>query len=143
MQFLADLKRKDGFYETYRQTVEELTKLREAHSQLIDMIDNHHVAVSDSILETDSEKASAKQTPKGTRTERIGVKSFLSCGVWQDPVPRDGPMPIRPYTTKEHLHSNRSSHISLIPQEQKNVPHDEDLYSTSKAISRRSRPDKY
>ena len=102
MQFLEDLKRKDGFYETYRQTVEELTKLREAHLQLIDMIDNHHVAVNtgDSILHTDNEQLSARQTPTGSRIDRgnQGVKSFLSCGVWQDPVSNtrpDGTTPIR------------------------------------------------
>lgn len=55
MQFLQDLKQKDGFYETYRQTVEELTKLREAHGVLITMIKNHHIEITenDSILETD------------------------------------------------------------------------------------------
>ena len=57
MQFLADLKRKDGFYETYRLTVEELTKLREAHVTLINMINNHHISIkeSDTILETEAE----------------------------------------------------------------------------------------
>lgn len=60
MQFLQDLKQKDGFYETYRQTVEELTKLREAHGVLINMIRNHHIQINknDSILETEHDTIS-------------------------------------------------------------------------------------
>ena len=62
MQFLQDLKQKDGFYETYRQTVEELTKLREAHAVLIDMIKNHHIQVTDNdtILETELDSAEGR-----------------------------------------------------------------------------------
>ena len=42
---LADLKRKDPFYETYVKTSEELSKLREAHVVLISMIKNNHVSL--------------------------------------------------------------------------------------------------
>ena len=41
IEFLEDLKKKDSFYEIYRQSMDELQKLREAHGQLIYMIKNH------------------------------------------------------------------------------------------------------
>lgn len=41
IEFLEDLKRKDSFYEIHRQSLDELTKLREAHGQLISMIKDH------------------------------------------------------------------------------------------------------
>ena len=74
MQFLQDLKRKDGFYETYRQTVEELTKLREAHGVLINMIRNHHIQIdnNDSILETELDTLSvdSRRPPKDSFNQR-------------------------------------------------------------------------
>ena len=42
--FLRELKIKD-FYQTYKDSVEELTKLREAHTILIGMIQNHHLHI--------------------------------------------------------------------------------------------------
>jgi hypothetical protein len=74
VQFLQDLKRKDGFYETYRQTVEELTKLREAHGVLINMIRNHHIQIDnkDSILETEHDTLSvdSRRPPKDSFNQR-------------------------------------------------------------------------
>lgn len=42
--FLRELKTKD-FYSTYKDCVEELNKLREAHTVLIGMIQNHHLDI--------------------------------------------------------------------------------------------------
>ena len=42
-KMLADLKRKDPFYETYVKVSEELTKLRQAHAILISMIQSNQV----------------------------------------------------------------------------------------------------
>eukprot|EP00347_Sterkiella_histriomuscorum_P014602 403360255 len=42
--FLRELKTKD-FYSTYKDCVEELTRLREAHTILIGMIQNHHLDI--------------------------------------------------------------------------------------------------
>lgn len=42
--FLKELRIKD-FYGTYKQTVDELNKLREAHTVLIGMIQNHHLSI--------------------------------------------------------------------------------------------------
>lgn len=42
--FLRDLKTRD-FYSAYKQTLDELTKLREAHAVLIGMIQNHHLSI--------------------------------------------------------------------------------------------------
>jgi hypothetical protein len=49
IEFLGDLKKKDNFYSTYRETMEELGKLREAHGVLISMIKNHHIQIDDKI----------------------------------------------------------------------------------------------
>jgi hypothetical protein len=97
MQFLADLKRKDGFYETYRQTVEELNKLREAHGILINMINNHHISVqdSDAILETEREEHLESEVIDSPQVNRVGIKTLLSCGVWSDPPQPNGDAPIR------------------------------------------------
>jgi hypothetical protein len=43
IEFLNDLRRKDTFYNSYRETMDELNKLREAHGILISMIKNHHI----------------------------------------------------------------------------------------------------
>ena len=43
-RFLAELKNKD-FYSAYRQQNEELTKLREAHALLINMIQAKEVTI--------------------------------------------------------------------------------------------------
>ena len=43
IEFLNDLRRKDSFYNSYRETMDELNKLREAHGILISMIKNHHI----------------------------------------------------------------------------------------------------
>ena len=43
IEFLNDLRRKDSFYNSYRETMDELNKLREAHGILISMIQNHHI----------------------------------------------------------------------------------------------------
>jgi hypothetical protein len=40
---LTDLRKKDPFYETYVKTSEELTKLRQAHTILISMIQKNHI----------------------------------------------------------------------------------------------------
>ena len=45
IQFLDDLRQKDSFYNSYRQTMDELEKLRDAHTALISMIKNHHIAI--------------------------------------------------------------------------------------------------
>lgn len=50
IEFLADMKKKDGFYSTYRESVEELTKLREAHGVLISLIRNHHLEIDDKLI---------------------------------------------------------------------------------------------
>jgi hypothetical protein len=50
IQFLADLKRRDPFYNSYRQTTNELEKLREAYASLISMIKNHHIAIENEDL---------------------------------------------------------------------------------------------
>lgn len=47
IEFLNDLKSKDSFYSSYRQTMDELEKLREAHSGVISMIKNHHIVIED------------------------------------------------------------------------------------------------
>lgn len=95
MQFLEDLKKKDGFYETYRQTVEELEKLREAHGVLITMIRNHHLTVDETVLDSDNESEipsdmnKRRQSPNGTLLKNTrssdsdtNFKSFISCGVF-------------------------------------------------------------
>ena len=43
IEFLNDLRKKDSFYNSYRETMDELNKLREAHVILISMIKNHHI----------------------------------------------------------------------------------------------------
>jgi len=43
IEFLNDLRKKDSFYNSYREAVDELNKLREAHGTLISMIKNHHI----------------------------------------------------------------------------------------------------
>lgn len=43
IEFLNDLRKKDSFYDSYRESVDELNKLREAHGVLISMIKNHHI----------------------------------------------------------------------------------------------------
>jgi hypothetical protein len=43
IEFLNDLRRKDTFYNSYRETMDELNKLREFHGILISMIKNHHI----------------------------------------------------------------------------------------------------
>jgi len=45
IQFLDDLKQRDSFYNSYRQTMDELEKLRDAHTTLIAMIKNHHIDI--------------------------------------------------------------------------------------------------
>lgn len=42
--FLRELKNRE-FYSTYKDCVEELNKLREAHTVLISMIQNHHLDI--------------------------------------------------------------------------------------------------
>jgi hypothetical protein len=42
--FLKELKTKD-FYSTYKECLDELNKLREAHTVLIGMIQNHHLSI--------------------------------------------------------------------------------------------------
>jgi len=42
---LGDLKKKDPFYETYVKTTEELTKLRQAHTILISMVQANQVSL--------------------------------------------------------------------------------------------------
>ena len=51
IEFLNDMKKKDGFYSTYRETVNELNKLREAHGVLISLIRNHHLTIDDQIIQ--------------------------------------------------------------------------------------------
>ena len=45
IQFLDDLKQRDSFYNSYRQAMDELEKLRDAHTTLIAMIKNHHIDI--------------------------------------------------------------------------------------------------
>ena len=47
IQFLEDLRRKDSFYSSYRQTMDELEKLRDAHTVLISMSKNHHIEIEE------------------------------------------------------------------------------------------------
>ena len=47
IQFLEDLRRKDSFYSSYRQTMDELEKLRDAHTVLISKIKNHHIEIEE------------------------------------------------------------------------------------------------
>ena len=49
--FLKELKNKD-FYETYKNSLDELNKLREAHTILIGMIQNHHLTIGNYPLPT-------------------------------------------------------------------------------------------
>jgi hypothetical protein len=42
---LSDLKKKDSFYETYVKSSEELTKLRQAHTILISLIQKNHINI--------------------------------------------------------------------------------------------------
>lgn len=46
-RFLQQLKTKD-FYTAYKDCVDELNKLREAHTILIGMIQNHHITIGTS-----------------------------------------------------------------------------------------------
>ena len=43
IEFLADLKKRDPYYQSFRDTVDELNQLREAHGILISMIRSNHV----------------------------------------------------------------------------------------------------
>jgi hypothetical protein len=45
IEFLNDLRKRDSFYSSYRETMDELNKLREAHGILISMIKNHHLQI--------------------------------------------------------------------------------------------------
>jgi len=47
ISLLSDLRKKDSFYNSYRETLNELGKLREAHGILISMIKNHHIHIDD------------------------------------------------------------------------------------------------
>ena len=47
-KMLSDLKKKDPFYETYVKTSEELTKLRQAHTILISMIQKNYLNLKQS-----------------------------------------------------------------------------------------------
>ncbi len=44
---MSDLKRKDSFYGIYKETMDELEKIRESYGVLISMIKNHHIVIED------------------------------------------------------------------------------------------------
>ena len=56
---MKELRIKD-FYQSYKQSVEELGKLREAHSVLISMIQNQHISIGASTFFTNEKKAKRK-----------------------------------------------------------------------------------
>ena len=67
--FLRDLKTKD-FYSAYKQTLDELSRLREAHAVLISMIQNHHLSVGTSPSQTLTKNSKAQQSYKNQRYNR-------------------------------------------------------------------------
>lgn len=70
IEFLQDLKKRDSFYSTYRETMDELGKLREAHGILISMIKNHHIQIEDKY----------PPSPKPQPTNSTRLSSLISCG---------------------------------------------------------------
>ena len=46
---MADLKNRDPYYQSFRDTLDELYQLREAHGTLISMIKTNHVQVDESL----------------------------------------------------------------------------------------------
>ena len=89
IEFLNDLKKNDSFYNSYRETMDELNKLREAHGILISMIKNHHIQIEDeSLIQYGSQISQGKQhiaettKPKLTRS----IRDAMSCcaGTTQD-----------------------------------------------------------
>jgi hypothetical protein len=60
-QMLNDLKKKDPFYETYVKVSDELTKLRQAHTILISMVQNKHI----NLKQTKDKEISSQILPSG------------------------------------------------------------------------------
>jgi hypothetical protein len=58
---LNDLKKKDPFYETYVKASDELTKLRQAHTILISMVQNNHI----NLKQTKDKEISSLILPSG------------------------------------------------------------------------------
>ena len=58
-KFLRELKTKD-FYATYKECLDELGRLREAHTILIGMIQNHHLSIGDFKYNTPKNASSMK-----------------------------------------------------------------------------------
>jgi hypothetical protein len=63
--FLRELKTKD-FYSTYKDCLEELNKLREAHTILIGMIQNHHLSIGGNYVQQQ------RSTPQKNTTQYNG-----------------------------------------------------------------------
>ena len=112
------MKKKDSFYSTYRETTDELSKLREAHGILISMIKNHHIQIEDEskIMGTSiqvSPNPSFAVQYKPSRVRRVS-DLFNCCGINTSSVNDQVIIAEPPMSRKRNLPPNLGKDVNFL-----------------------------
>ena len=87
IEFLADMRKKDPCYESYRKALDELEQLREAHGTLISMIKTNQIQVEESIgNQTFTEMSETDGGPRMGSMHKFGPNPYIEKVSQQDQI---------------------------------------------------------